>query len=555
MLTQLSIQNIVLIDKTVIEFGPGLCVLSGETGAGKSILLDALGLALGGRSDARLLRAGADKAQVVAEFALEQMPQVDTMLEALGIEPESALIIRRQLNADGKSRAFINDVAVSAKALREVGEALIEVHGQHQQRGLLDSRMHGSLLDAYGSHGAMLATVKKDYQTLRAAQKAREALLVEIEQTEREKEYLEHMRAELQALNPQPGEEDELSERRTRMMQSEKMAGTLDDVIAELDQPKSVYEALRSAQAVMMRSTLKDAERFGPAIDALEKAMLEVEEARSVITDVGRDLDFDQHELESVEERLFALKAAGRKYNLPFDELPDLYRQAQEKLEALAEQENRLIALEKEVAVARTAYIASATALSEARQKTAKSLAQAVHEELQPLKMQATRFEVSVEQREEPDWGERGMDTVAFLVATNKGTALGPLAEIASGGELSRFMLALAVVLGEAKATPVMIFDEIDTGTGGAVADAIGRRLEALGKMAQVLVVTHQPQVAARGTQHLFIEKTEQGGTTSTTVRSLSEDERREELARMLSGAEISDKARDAAAHLLEAAG
>lgn len=554
MLTHLSIQNIVLIERAEIDFAAGLCVLTGETGAGKSILLDALGLALGGRSEARLIRAGAEKAQVVAEFTLKDIPVLRKQLEELGVESDDQLIIRRQLTPDGKSRAYLNDVAVSAKALREVGEQLVEIHGQHQQRGLLDSATHGVLLDAYGAHGALLAEVAAAYSAWRDVRKARETLLADIEQTSRERDYLEHMRAELKALNPKPGEEDELSDRRARMMQGEKMATTLDEVLAELEQPKNVHDALRGAQSTMLRSTLKDAEKFAPAIEALERAMLEVEEARSVIMELGRESEFDPHELERVEERLFALKAAGRKYNLPLDELPDLYAQVKDKLELLSGQEARLVALDGEVAAARGIYLAVAQKLSEKRAKTAKKMVAAVHQELAPLKMEATRFEVALEPGAESAWGALGVEKVEFRVATNKGTQMGALAEVASGGELSRFMLALAVVLGEAKATPVMIFDEIDTGTGGAVADAIGRRLEALGNVAQVLVVTHLPQVAARGSQHLVVEKREKKGTTLTAIRTLTPEDKQEELARMLSGAEVNDKAREAARHLLEAA-
>lgn len=554
MLTHLSIRNIVLIEKAEMEFGAGLCVLTGETGAGKSILLDALGLALGGRSETRLIRAGADKAEVTAEFSLGDAPLLRERLEALGAEAEDHLIIRRQLTRDGKSRAYLNDMAVSTKALREIGGRLVEIHGQHQQRGLLDSATHGTLLDAYGGHQALLAEVAAAYGIWRNARKARESLLSEIERTSREKEYLEHMRAELKALAPKPGEEEELADRRARMMQGEKMAMTLDEAISGLEQPKPIYDMLRCTQSTLLRSTLKDAARFAPAIEALERAMLEVEEARSALVTLGRATEFDSQELERVEERLFALKAAGRKYNLPLDALPDLFRQVREKLELLAEQESRLVALEREVAAAREIYAARAQKLSERRATTAKEMAAAVHRELGPLKMGATRFCAALTARAESAWGTLGTDEIEFRVATNKGSEMEALAEAASGGELSRFMLALAVVLGAAKATPVMIFDEIDSGTGGAVADAIGRRLEALGNVAQVLVVTHLPQVAARGRQHLVVEKAEKKGATLTSVRTLSPEEKREELARMLSGAEINDKARDAARHLLEAA-
>lgn len=555
MLTRLRIANIVLIEQATIEFAAGLCVLTGETGAGKSILLDALGLALGARSEARLLRAGAEKAEVSAEFLLQNASAVAETLEALGIEPEEHLIIRRQLTADGKSRAFLNDVAVSAKALREVGERLVEIHGQHQQRGLLDAATHEALLDMYGGHDALRHAVAESYAAWHRLRVERETLLEETGRTAREKEYLEHMRAELKALAPQPGEEEALSDQRTRMMQGEKMAATLDEVIIELEQPKNVYDALRGAQATLMRSTLREAEKFAPAIEALERAMLEVEEARGVVMELGRACEFDPGELERVEERLFALKAAGRKYNLPLDALPDLFAQVKEKLESLAQQEAQLAALEHRIAQAREQYQAAAVVLGQARRVAAGTLTQDVKKELASLKMEATRFEVGLSPKEEAAWNARGMEKVEFMVATNKGSAMGALADIASGGELSRFMLALAAVLGEARATPVMIFDEIDTGTGGAVADAIGRRLEALGRTAQVLVVTHLPQVAARGAQHLVVEKHTHKGATHTQVRSLSAAEKEEELARMLSGAVISEQAREAARHLMEAAG
>jgi DNA repair protein RecN (Recombination protein N) len=556
MLTRLSIRNIVLIEQAEIEFSAGLCVLTGETGAGKSILLDALGLALGARGEARLVRSGADSASVTAEFSLSGVPGLAEKLEALGVEEaEEHLIIRRQLSADGKSRAFLNDAPVSAKALREVGEMLVEVHGQHQQRGLLDREMHETLLDAFAGNEVLRGQVAACFAEWKAARQAVEALREEIAAATREKEYLEHMRAELDALASRPGEEEELAERRTRMMQSEKMATTLDEALALLDQPRSVHEALRGAQAVLLRSTLKDAEQFSPAVDALERAMIEAEEARHLLVAIGRASEFSQDELERTEERLFALRAAGRKYNVPLDSLPELFQQVQEKLELLRQQRGRLAVLEKEAEAARAAYIQHAEKLRATRGTAAKKLADAVMRELASLHMEATRFEVRNLPKEEAAWNERGMDVIAFAAATNRGSAVGDLAQIASGGELSRFMLALAVVLGEAKATPVMIFDEIDTGTGGAVADAVGKRLEALGAHVQVLVVTHLPQVAARGQRHLVVTKEEKKSVTRTSVRVLSAAEKREELARMLSGAEVNDKARAAAKHLLEAVG
>ena len=557
MLLHLSIRNIVLIEQVNLQVGPGLCVLSGETGAGKSILLDALGLALGGRAESRLVRRGAEKAVVTAEFSLEGLPYIHEELEGLGLEPgsEDMLVLRRQLDAQGKSRAFINDEPVSAKALKSIGEKLVEVHGQHQQRGLLDPSSHLALLDGFGRHDDLLRRVSDVYAIWNEQTEALKLLQRSIEQTKRERDYLEHMQAELAALNPQPGEEEALSDRRLAMMQAEKMATTLDEVLVELQQPRSVEDALRSAQNILMRSTLKEAEQFSPAIDALEKAMVELQEAQAQVRELGHAMEYDPGELEAVEERLFALKDAGRKYNLPLDELPDLMIQVNEKLALLATQEEQESALSRQVDEARSAYLKQAEKLRQTRRQVAGRLEKALLAELKPLKMEATRFQVAMTPKEEEQYSAQGIDTVQFEVATNKGSDLGPLQQIASGGELSRFMLALAVVLADVHATPCMIFDEIDAGTGGAVADAIGRRLETLGEHAQVMVVTHLPQVAARGNRHYRIEKTAGKCETTTTITQLDTQARQEELARMLSGADITTQARAAAGQLLESHG
>jgi len=556
MLSHLSIRNIVLIEKTDIDFSKGLCVLTGETGAGKSILLDALGLVMGGRAEAKLVRAGEEKALVSATFELVELgEELAKQLEDNGIELEDGqLMIRRQLTSDGKSKAFINDVAVSAKMLKVIGELLVEIHGQHQQRGLMDEALHGDFLDAYGEVATIKTKVASAYGEWHKARSELKKLTDMIEQASRDREYLEHMQAELQQLSPEEGEEEHLSDERLRMMQAEKMAATLDDALKELSQPKDVYEGLRSAQSTLSRSTLQEASRFSPAIEALEKALIEVEEARVVLEDIGRSTGYDQYELEKIEERLFALKDAGRKYKLSVDELPTLYREVTEKLATLEGQEYQLAGLEQAVKETRAAYFEVAEKLRDKRKKVASKLEKSMHTELTPLKMQATRFQVLVEEKPESAWDKSGADTIRFEVATNKGTDFGALAAIASGGELSRFMLALAVVLAGTRGTPTMIFDEIDTGTGGAVADAIGGRLQLLGKGAQVLVVTHLPQVAARGAQHLFIEKSERANSTITEVKGLSDTERSEELARMISGAEVTEEARKAALKLVEAA-
>lgn len=554
MLAHLAIRNIVLIEKVDLDFHAGLCVLSGETGAGKSILLDALGLALGGKADAKLVRAGQDSASVIARFSLPAYPALDAALEELGLDAreDDELVIRRQLSNDGKSRAFINDAAVSAKALKEISELLIEIHGQNGQRGLMDTATHRDALDAFGGLDSELHALNAAFDAWKQARAARDNLQKQLDDAEREREYLKHMRGELKALNPQAGEEETLSDTRLRMMQSEKLAGTLDDALTALSQPRPVMEALRSAQNILARSTLKDAAHFNPAIEALDKAMNELEAARDVLEHLGRDCEYDPRALEDVEERLFALKAAARKYNLSMEELPALYEQVCDKLNALDAGANNLKQLEADVATTRKTYVAAGEALSARRKAVAVLLEDAIHAELTPLKMEATRFRVALDAKPESDWNAAGMEAVSFEVATNKGAHFARLDAIASGGELSRFMLALAVVLGGKKSTPTLIFDEIDAGTGGAVADAIGKRLQRLSSHAQVLVVTHAPQVAARGAQHLFIQKQEIDNHTHTMVRELSATERHEELARMLSGATITEEARKAAGKLLE---
>ncbi len=554
MLAHLAIRNVVLIEKADLDFSKGLCVLSGETGAGKSILLDALGLALGSKGDAKLVRAGQENASVTAKFVLPPYPALDALLDEIGLDAleDGELVIRRQLSADGKSRAFLNDAAVSAKALKIIGEALIEIHGQNGQRGLMDTTTHREALDAFGGLESELNTLQTTFAAWKAARQARDDLQKHLDEAARERDYLKHMHGELKALNPQTGEEETLSDTRLRMMQSEKLAGTLDDALTALSQPRNVMEAMRSAQNILARSTLKDAAHFNPAIEALDKAMSELEEARDVLELLGRSCEYDPRVLEEVEERLFALKAAARKYNLTIEELPTLFMQVEDKLTALDAGENNLKKLEADVKATRENYLESARILGARRKDVASQLEAAIHVELAPLKMEATRFRVALDVKPESEWNAHGMETVTFEVATNKGAHFARLDAIASGGELSRFMLALAVVLGGKKSTPTLIFDEIDAGTGGAVADAIGKRLQRLGSHAQVLVVTHAPQVAARGNQHLFINKQEIDSHTHTRVRELTLVERHEELARMLSGATVTEEARKAAGKLLE---
>jgi DNA repair protein RecN (Recombination protein N) len=559
MLTQLSIRNIVLIESCDLNLKSGLCALSGETGAGKTILLDALGLVLGARADASLVRRGETQATVTAEFDISDNDSAHAILHELELDDADNVIIRRNLSSDGKTRCFINDQSVTVAALKKLGEALVEIHGQHDQKSLMDMTIHRALLDDYANLNAPRKKVAESYRKWREATAALAALKAEADAAARELEYLRHMRNELKALNPQPGEEDALTEQRTRMMQSEKLFEVLNSAIGEISGTKNVVASLRGAERTLMRSPLTSGEDFKPILEALDRAATEAEEAQYQLEKIGQDSTFNPEKLEQVEERLFELKAAGRKYNLSLEELPALYEQVQEKLKLIDSQDNRLTALEEAATKAKKDFAAIAATLSDARKKSALKLEKAVEGELKPLKMDGTKFVVRVSLLDEAGWSEWGVDNVAFECATNvtktdKNIATAPLSKIASGGELSRFMLALKVSLLSVHQASTLIFDEIDSGTGGAVAAAIGERLSMLGKTAQVLVVTHLPQVAARGNQHLLVAKAEKNKKVVTSVTELTAKSREDELARMLAGATITPEARKAAQKLLEQA-
>ena len=557
MLIQLSIRNVVLIESCEISLKAGLCVLSGETGAGKSILLDSLGLVLGARADSGLVRRGEESGSVSAEFDVSDNAGAKAVLRELELDDADTLIIRRSISADGKTRCIANDQPITVTGLKKLGETLVEVHGQHDQRSLQDATIHRALLDDYAQLFTSRKAVSLAYSQWRGAMDAMSALKADIERTTREQDYLKHMRGELKQLSPQVGEEDELTTKRTTMMQSEKLYEVLNETIGELSNGKGVLASIRNAQRTLTRSPLSSSERFTPIIEGLERAAIEAEEALYALEKTGQEATFKPEVLEHIEERLFALKAAGRKYNMPVDELAKLYEDVEEKLALIDSQEHRLKALEHGVSEARVQFSAAAAKVTELRKKAAQKLEKSIERELLPLKMGNTRFRVRIEALEENCWSEYGADAVRFECATNVGkgdenVAYSPLNKIASGGELSRFMLAMKVALSAVHSTPTIIFDEIDTGTGGAVAAAIGERLSLLGKNAQVLVVTHLPQVAARGTQHLRVVKNEKAKKVVTFVEDLSPTEREEELARMLAGSTITTEARKAAQKLLE---
>lgn len=559
MLVSLAIRDVVLIERLDLSFPNGLCVLTGETGAGKSILLDALGLALGARGDAALVRREdgepARQASVSAEFAVDADHPALAFLRhhALDMpEPDEALILRRILAADGRSRAFVNDQPVSVATLRELGESLVEIEGQFASRGLLDPASHRETLDAFGG----LLSLRRDTADSHRDHAAATAALVEAEEafarSRAEEEFLSHACEELQALEPSPGDENELAGRRAFLMNGEKLVGAVAEALAALAEGET--EGVETRLGMAERQVGRHAEQAGggldPALAALKRAGAEAAEAIGLLRDVASELDSEPGELERVEDRLFTLRAVARKHGVEVDALADLRDDFTGRLAALENSSATIDRLADEAATARTRYLAAAEALSAARIKAATRLDKAVAVELPPLRLEKARFFTSVERAPESAWGPTGIDHVAFLVATNPGQEPGPLARIASGGELARFMLALKVALSQANAIPTLVFDEVDSGIGGATAAAVGERLAQLAESVQVLVVTHSPQVAARGAAHLRVAKGD-GNSPVTTVLELSDDDRREEVARMLAGARVTDEARAAADSLI----
>lgn len=557
MLTALSIRNIVLIEALDLDFAPGLGVLTGETGGGKSILLDSLGLALGMRADSGLVRAGEAQASVTATFdpGGDVAARIATLAEEAGLllEPGEPVIIRRMLKADGGSRAFLNDQACSAALLREVGSALVEIHGQHDDRGLLNPAGHRALLDSFGRHGD--GGVPAAHARWRAAGEALARARDEVAHAERDRDYLTHVVAELGAFAPQPGEEALLAEERAGMQKGERLGEDLTAINDLLSGSDGGLAQLRQAARRLDRIA-PDHATLAQALGALDRAVIEASEAEEALERAAIELSFDPARLEAVETRLFDLRALARKHQVQPDDLAALAEELSGRLSRIEAGAEGLAGLERAEKEARSAYEAAAQALSRQRAEAAGRLDAAVAGELAPLKLDAARFRTVVEALPDSQWGPLGMDRVEFTISTNPGAPFAPLMKIASGGELSRFILALKVALAEQGAVGTMIFDEIDRGVGGAVASAIGDRLARLSETTQLLVVTHSPQVAARGAAHLLIAKSSDGPAgrqvTRTDVKPLNEAGRREEIARMLSGADITAEARAQADRLLE---
>ena len=552
MLSALSVRNIVLIDQLDIGLDRGLTTLTGETGAGKSILLDALTLALGGRGDASLVRNGADSGQVVAVLQLPTDHPARVVLRENEIADDADLIMRRVQYSDGRTRAFINDQPVGAALMQQIGRKLVEIHGQHDDRALVDASTHRALLDAFSGLDAEAEVTRVTHAGLAEADArvaAQRALIAEAAARE---DYARHVVEELAELAPETGEEDALADKRQRLMQLEKAHDEIREADEILGGPSAPAAALSGLMRRLMRKADSGMGVFQPLIEALDQSLNALDQTSEAVENLKREMAFDPAELEQVEGRLFALRAAARKHHVIVDELATVLAKYRAELAALQSGEATLSKLEADVDVAREAYRKAARKLSAGRVKAAKALSKAVEAELPDLKLGSAKFIVD-QQVDETRVAASGFDQVAFHVQTNPGTLPGPLMKVASGGELSRFLLALKVVLADRGSAPVLIFDEIDTGVGGAVADAIGRRLKRLSTKVQVLTVTHAPQVAARADTHLFIEKQaiEEGAFVRTHVRPLDGPARKEEIARMLAGARITEEARAAAGKLL----
>ncbi|MCW2307025.1 DNA repair protein RecN [Rhodobium gokarnense] len=551
MLAALAIRDIVLIDKLDIAFSDGLTALTGETGAGKSILLDALALALGGRGDAGLVRNGTSQGQVTAVFDPPMDHPARALLAENEIEADGDLILRRVQNADGRSRAFVNDQPVGVAMMRRIGASLVEIHGQHDDRALVDASAHRSLLDAFGGLEADAARVAAIHEAVRVAASALKKHQTRIEEARREADFLRTSVEELTQLAPQSGEETELAERRQAMMQAEKIAGDINDAYETISGQASPVPELSGVLRRLERKIPEAPGVLEGVVDALGRAIDSLEDARAGLEAAIAASEFDPRVLEQTEERLFALRGAARKFRVPVEDLSALAAQMAADLADLDAGEEKLAGLEAELADARKAYVKAAKDLSAKRQKTAKALEASVDKELPALKLERAHFSVSIETdegSESPD----GFDTIEFWVQTNPGTRPGPMVKVASGGELARFLLALKVSLADKGSAPTLIFDEIDTGVGGAVAEAIGVRLRRLAERVQVVTVTHAPQVAARANAHLRVSKASVGKeAVATRLDTLGEAERQEEIARMLSGSTVTDEARAAAGKLL----
>ncbi len=550
MLSRLSIREIVLIERLDIDFSAGLSVLTGETGAGKSILLDALSLALGARGDGSLVRHGAVQGQVTAVFDVPLNHPARAILADNALDDDGDIILRRVQNADGRTRVFVNDQPSSVTLMRDVGRALVEIHGQHDERALVDARAHRDLLDSFGGHIGEARATADAWRRWRDAEQERARHRAKVEAAAREADFLRAAVAELSKLDPQPGEETDLADMRASMMRVEKAASEIKDAQDVLSGANSPLPQLASLLRRLQRKAADMPDLLDDVVKALDEALISLDAAQSGVDAALRATEYDPQRLERAEERLFALRAAARKHHVRVDDLARLRDTMSADLADLDAGEERLHVLEAQAAAARNAYDLGAMRLSELRRSAAAALEAAVMTELPALRLDRAAFIVEMASEAE-NRAEEGIDQVEFWVRTNPGTRPGPMMKVASGGELSRFLLALKVALADRGSAPTLVFDEIDSGVGGAVSDAIGQRLARLARRVQVLTVTHAPQVAARAETHFLISKSGGHDRVSTSVAEIDRPSRQEEIARMLAGETITEEARAAAERLL----
>lgn len=551
MLKNLSISNFLLIDNLEIEFTSGLCVLTGETGSGKSILVDAIGLMVGMRGDTEYIQSGFEQCSVSGEFELNQDNGIKYILLENGIEIQSQLILRRVLSLGGRSRAFINDIPVSVGLLRQVGGRLIEIHNQFDTYGLLDPVNHQAILDEYAKLENMITQTAKEYKSWKNAESTLSKRVREYKTLKDEEELLNYTLKELNVIEPKRGEEEELTSRRKFLMSSEELRVVINDIFKNLEDTNGINDNLRFNLGQIEKVLDKSGGKLDVVYSALERSVIEANEAAAELENLIGSLDAEPGELELVEERLFALKSLARKHSTTVDELSDLRLRLETQINDLDGIDSNIRDLEDKVEKRRQDFLETARELTQARQKACNKLGGYVTKELGPLKLGSAQFVASVEPLEENEWSDQGCERIAFLVKTNPNTQLGPIHKVASGGELARLMLALKVCLAGAKSPGTIIFDEVDSGIGGATASAVGKRLLMLSKNTQVLVVTHSPQVTAKATMHWNVAKSENGKHSKTVLRNLDDDQRKEEIARMLSGEKITEEARAAAEKLI----
>lgn len=553
MLKSLSIRNVVLIDKLDLDFQNGFSVLSGETGAGKSILLDSVGLLLGKRAEVGMIRSGCDKLSVCGSFEIaDKKGELAALCAEYDLDFDHEIIIKRTLNQDGKGKIFFNDQPITQKLLKEIGSYLVEIHGQFDNQGLLNPATHLSVLDGYGAYPEKITVLKTAFAAYKKAKDNRVNAEAKIAQSKADEDNLRHWVDEFQKMQPRENEQEELEEKRRQMMNAEKILENLDAAYKALNQG-GVQSALRQAQTAISRVNVLLNGKFDNIYSLLDTALVNADEAGEEIEAASNEVSLNQNELDAVEERLFALKALARKHNTTIEELPLVWQQMEENLRNLELGEDDIENLRKLEEAAYKDYVKKATEVSQARLAAALRLDGKIQAELPDLKMEKARFMTQISTKPENQWNENGRDDVCFMVSTNPNTPYGSISKIASGGELARFMLALKVNLAQTSQVETMIFDEVDTGIGGATAQAVGEKLAKLGEQVQVLVVTHSPQVAAQSKYHYKVEKTTVDNVTTTSLRELSAAEKTEEVARMLSGEHITDEARAAAKVLIGA--